>query len=150
MKLLSSLPNPFESCTFCALSKPFWFIAHWSIEIVLSKFANNPFITKLNGLDISVAFDKPSLKFYYWFQEERSNLIFPLHLWSFLLHLFLWLLILHWFLICFLGSSPFECYTAHPEISTICRWMGCKLVFLSSASSWAPGWLLCISKWGFY
>lgn len=150
MKLLSSLPNPFGFCTSLALSNPAWLLAHWSIEIALLKLANNPFITKPNSQDISVAFDKPSLKFLcYWFLGGWVNLVFFLHIWSLLLCLFPLLLLLY-LTSCLGGSSLFEYYTTHPEISTAnSRWINVNLHSYSQLLLELQVDMLYISKWGF-
>lgn len=146
MKLLSSLPNPFGFYTSQALSNPAWFLAHWSIENALLKLANNPFITKPNSQDFSVAFDKPSLKFfYYWFLGELINLVSFLHIWSLLLCLFPLLLLLYL-------TSCLERILHNPPRDFNCEFQvnEYKLAFLSSASSWAPGWHDIYFQMGFY
>lgn len=122
---------------------PLWFIAHWSVEIALSKSASNPFITKPNRLDISVAFENKFFwnSLYYGFLEERTNLVFPCISGHSISISFSDSSYFTQLLICLMGSSFFDCYATHPEMSTvISRWMSCKRVSISSASSWVLGW----------
>lgn len=84
MILLSSLQSPLNSALSCSFPH-LLVLVHCSTEIAPSKLASDDFITKSHSLDISVAFDNPSLQFYYWLPGERTNLVFLLCFWSLLL-----------------------------------------------------------------
>lgn len=138
-------------CSFQAslVSSP---LIYWNCPF---KACQYPSITNPNSLDISVAFDKPYLKFLcYWFLGGCTNLIFFLYVWSLLLCLFPLLRLLY-LTSCFGGCSLFECYTTHAvnpsqEISTaISRRISVNFHSYPQLLPELQVDMLYIFKWGF-